>query len=274
MIKKRLFLTLTSLLLLVTSAKATCEGEADETGMCAVSTLVGVGSSNQLDTYLSPMEYTGTQLTFLTSRERMTRMAGGHIAFQSMLQGAFSRTSNPANTGRDWGGHLAYDAGWHYQWHVLPHLMLKAGGLVGADVGLLYNERNGNNPAQGRASMDVSASAGGSYQFRIGKFPMQLRYQADLPVLGVLFSPQFGQSYYELSLGHTDHNVCCSHFGNALNFRQLLTLDLEFKRASLRLGYMNDVRQSHVNHIKTHDISHNFMIGYVRYLRRVNRDER
>ena len=33
--------------------------------------LFGVGYSNQLDTYLSPMEYTGYQLSFLTSRESL-----------------------------------------------------------------------------------------------------------------------------------------------------------------------------------------------------------
>ncbi len=239
-----------------------------------VSTLFGVGFSNQLDTYLSPMEYSGFQLSFLASRERMTRWADGNISFQSQLQGAFSHTKNPAHTATAWGGRLAYDAGWHYHWQLSDRLSLKAGGLVGADLGFLYIARNSNNPAQGRFGVDISASAGGKYRFKIKKLPVQINYQADLPVIGCMFSPQFGQSYYDISQGSRDHNVCFSHPGNAFCFRQLLTFDLEFKRASLRFGYMGDIRQSHVNSIRMHDINHSFMIGYVRYLKVLKRNER
>lgn len=239
-----------------------------------VSTLFGFGFSNQLDTYLSPMEYTGWQVSFLTSRERMTHWAQGHISFQSLVQGAFSYTKNPARTAKEWGGRLAYDAGWHYHWRLTDRLTLKAGALVGVDLGFLYNLRNTNNPAQGRLGMDVSASAGGSYRFKIRKLPILIKYQADLPLMGCMFSPQFGQSYYDISQGSRDHNVCFSHPGNALSFRQLLTFDLEFQRASLRFGYMGDIRQSHVNNIRMHDINHSFMIGYVRYLKIVKRNER
>ena len=236
--------------------------------------LFGVGYSNQLDTYLSPMEYTGYQLSFLTSRERFTKWADGNVSFQSLFQGVYSHTQNPARTATAWGGRLAYDAGWHYHWRLSDRLSLKAGGLLGADLGFLYNARNSNNPAQGRLGIDISASAGGCYKFNIRKLPVRLNYQADLPLMGCMFSPQFGQSYYDISEGSRDHNVCFSHPGNALCFRQLLTLDLEFSRASLRFGYMGDVRQSHVNGIRMHDVGHSFMIGYVRYLKILKRNER
>ena len=224
-----------------------------------VFTLFGGGFSNQLDTYLSPMEYTGYQLS---------------LSFQSQLQGVFSHTKNPARTATDWGGRLAYDAGWHYHWRLTDRLSLKAGGQVGADLGFLYNARNSNNPAQGRFGLDLAASAGGSYRFNIRKLPILVNYQADLPLMGCMFSPQFGQSYYDISEGSRDHNVCFSHPGNALSFRQLLTFDLEFSRASLRFGYMGDIRQSHVNGIRMHDVGHSFMIGYVRYLKILKPNER
>ena len=238
------------------------------------SVLFGIGFSNQLDTYLSPMEYTGYQISFLTGRERMTHWANGNVSFQSLVQGAFSHTKNPSRTATAWGGRLAYDAGWHYHWRLSDRLSLKAGGLVGADLGFLYIARNSNNPAQGRFSVDISASAGGSYRFHIRKLPVQVNYQADLPLMGCMFSPQFGQSYYDISQGSRDHNICFAHPGNALSFRQLLTFDLEFNRASLRFGYMGDIRQSHVNGIRMHDINHSFMIGYVRYLKILKRNER
>ena len=107
--------------------------------------LFGFGGSNQMDTYLSPMEYDGWQASVLTGRERMTRMAGGRISFQSMMQAAATRTENPARTAEMWGGRIAYDAAWHWNWTPAKGLRLKAGAQVGTDLGFLYNNRNGNS---------------------------------------------------------------------------------------------------------------------------------
>lgn len=235
------------------------------------SILLGVGRSSQLDTYLSPMEYSGLQLSFLTQRERMTGMAGDHIAFQGMAQGAFSYTENPAGNANELGGRIGYDAGWHYVWQPAAGLKLKGGGLLGADVGFLYNPRNGNNPAQARANMDVSLSVGGSYEFRIRRMPFTLRYQGDLPVLGCMFSPHYGESYYEIYQGYGGHHVCFTHPANALSLRQLLAVDFCFPRTTMRVGYLSDIRQSHVRGIRAHDISRSFMLGYVRHFQTLKR---
>lgn len=233
--------------------------------------LLGIGHSSQLDTYLSPMEYGGAQLSFLTTRQRMTGLASGRVSFQSMVQGAFSRTQNPAATADALAGRIAYDAGWHYVWRPVGGLSLKGGALVGADVGFLYNTRNGNNPAQARVSADLSLSAGGSWTFRLRHLPMQVLYQADLPMLGCMFSPRYGQSYYEIYQGERDHNVRFTSPANALSLRQLLALDFCFRRTTLRVGYLSDIRQSCLNGIKAHDISRSFMLGYVRHFQSLKR---
>ena len=227
---------------------------------------VALGRTHQQDTYLSPLEYSGPQVTLLHEVMRMTHWARQRVSFQSLLQCTFSHTENRPATATDWGGRLAYDAGWHRHWQLLPSLRVMAGGQVGTDFGVLYNDRNGNNPAQGRLSFDLAASVGAFYTFRLRKQAFILRYQADLPVLGCMFSPQFGQSYFELSRGNRDHNVCFAYPLNAPSIRQMLTLDIPFRRYSLRVGYLSDVRQSHVNHIKVHDIGRSFMLGFVRHL--------
>ncbi len=252
-------------LLLIFPALLQAQAKDGESKPMARAVMLGMGRANQLDTYLSPIEYQGMQWSFLSQRQRMTRMADGKISFQSQMHGTFSITENPAVTANEWGGRLAYDAGWHYHWALAPRLQLKAGGLVGADVGFLYNNRNSNNPAQGRAAADISASVGGAYSFNIARLPFTMTYQADLPLMGCMFSPHYGQSYYEISQGNRDQNVRFTYPGNALSLRQLLTLDFIFKRTTLRLGYLSDIRQSHVNGIKIHDISRSFMLGYVRY---------
>ena len=242
--------------------------------------LFGVGRTNQFDTYLSPMEYTGLQVSFLTQSERMTRLADYHVSFQSTLQGAFTSTENPAASANYLGGRLAYDAGWHYHYSPLPGLGLKGGMLAGTDLGFLYNSRNGNNPAQGRFSLDVSLSAGADYSFYVPlgrrggspcRLPMRLAYQADLPVLGMMFCPEFGETYYEISQRGVGHDIICAHPGNSLSLRQLLTVDFCMKRTVLRIGYLCDVRQSNARSLRYHDVSHSFMLGFVRHFQLMKR---
>jgi hypothetical protein len=85
-----------------------------------------------------------------------------------------------------------------------------------------------------------------------------------VPVIGVLFSPEYGQSYYEMS----EHGMggCFKPlwFGNGFNLRQQLSLDIPFRNFCLRLAYANDIRQQSVNDLKWHDWGHTGMIGFVR----------
>lgn len=227
--------------------------------------LLGIGRTNQLDTYLSPMEYTGIQVSFMAQSERMTHLANRHISFQSTFCGFFTSTDNPAGTAKYTGGRLAYDAGWHYHYSPFANLDLKGGAMVGTDLGFLYNDRNGNNPAQGLFSIDLSLSAGADYAFCLRKLPMRVSYQADLPMIGMMFRPEFGESYYEISQNGVGHDLICAHPGNALSLRQFMKLDVELKRITLRFGYLCDIRQSNAHSLKYHDISHSFMFGFVRH---------
>lgn len=227
--------------------------------------LFGIGRTHQFDTYLSPMEYKGIQVSFMLQSERMTHLANRHISFQSTLFGAYTYTENPAETANYMGGRLAYDAGWHYHYSPLPNLGLKGGALIGADLGFLYNNRNGNNPAQGRFSADISLSAGADYTFTLWRLPMRLTYQADMPMLGLMFCPEFGESYYEISQRGIGHDIICAHPGNALCLRQMLKMDFCLRRVTLRIAYLYDVRQSNARSLKYHDNSHSFMLGFVRH---------
>jgi hypothetical protein len=113
------------------------------------------------------------------------------------------------------------------------------------------------------------------YKFQLWQQELSLRYQANMPLLGIMFSPQFGQSYYEIGAGYAKGNVCFSQPGNAFSLWQQLTLDIPVgKYVVLRTGYLCDIRQSHVHGIKMHDRSHSFMIGFVKHFRKVGREKR
>ena len=80
--------------------------------------------------------------------------------------------------------------------------------MIDLNGGFIYNLRNSNNPAQAKAYGSIDASAMAIYKFKIGNYPLVLRYQANLPLMGLMFSPEYGQSYYEIfSLGHGGKNI-------------------------------------------------------------------
>ncbi|MBQ1973381.1 MAG: DUF3316 domain-containing protein [Paraprevotella sp.] len=230
------------------------------------STMFGLGSTNQLESYLSPFEYTGAQISFLRESLRMTRMAQGRISYQGLFDGYVGCATGPEDDGNELGGSIGYHAGWHYHWTPSAQWRLMAGLQFGGDIGFLYNMRNGNNPAQARARIESAASVAAIYKFHLGRHSLTFRAQTDFPFMGAIFSPNYGQSYYEIfSKGNYDHNICFTHMGNAPSFRGLFTLDFPIGGYIFRVGYNYDIRQSKVNHLKSHVYNHSFLIGYVKH---------
>lgn len=228
--------------------------------------MVGAGRTNRLDTYLSPLEYTGPELRAMRETMRPTRWLGGRLSTQTLVVAGVAYTHSPTDDGKAWNGQVDASFGYHYNWTPVPGLRLLAGGHLAGGLGFQYNTRNGNNPAQARVDIALEASVAAIYRFRLMQRWFTARLQLDAPVAGAMFTPNYGQSYYELfSLGHYDHNVRFTHPGNAPSLRGLLTLDIPVATAVVRMGYLLDVRQSHVNHLKRHAWTHAFMIGCVKH---------
>lgn len=229
------------------------------------SVLYGAGVSNVLDTYLSPLEYKGPEVRILRENMRMTRLMNGNVSAQNLLQAHVSYTHNPSQTGYMYAGLLNWSYTLHYQFRLNEQLKLLAGPTIDLNGGFVYNTRNSNNPAQGKAYGSLGISGIAIYKFHIGNYPLVARYQANLPLLGAMFSPEFGQSYYEMfSLGHKGKNVLFTSLHNSPSLRQMVTLDFPIRKVTMRVGYVCDIQQAKVNHLKYHTYSHDFMIGFVK----------
>ena len=235
-------------------------------------TLFGAGRSSLYETYLSPVTYTGPHVAFLHETLRKTHWLEGRVTTQSVVDGFFSYASNRSGNSNEMAGKRNYAIGWHYNW-LLGDLRLMAGGEVHAGLGAIYNTRNSNNPVQAKAELDLGASLMAIYPFYIRKVPFTVRYQATVPLVGGMFSPRYGQSYYEMSLGNYDRNVCFTHPANAPSMRHFLTLDFPIAGFTFRAGYLCDIRQSRVNGLRSHIWNHSFMIGYVKHFGFVKRKE-
>ncbi len=228
-------------------------------------TLYGAGLTNVFDTYLSPQEYTGVDFRISRESIRMTNWMNGRISLQSFFQADLGYTHNKVDNNNAFSGLANWNYGLHYHFPITSNFKLLAGGLADINGGFVYNLRNGNNPAQARAYINLDASGMAIWNLRIKSCPLTLRYQINLPLIGVMFMPNYGQSYYEIfTLGHWNGVINFTSLHNQPSLRQMLTVDFPVGKAKMRLAYVWDAQQAKVNEIKTHTYSHVFMVGFVK----------
>ena len=63
---------------------------------------------------------------------------------------------------------------------------------------------------------------------------------------------------------HEGKNILFTSLHNQPALRQLLTLDFPVGNMNVRAGYICDIQQAKVNHLKSHTWSHVFMLGFVK----------
>lgn len=233
-------------------------------------TMYGVGFANVYDTYLSPQEYTGTDFRISRETMRMTKLFDGNVSVQNFFQANISYTHNKVDNNNTFAGLVNWNYGLHYQFRITDNFKLLAGGLTDLNGGFVYNLRNTNNPASARAYINLDASGMAIWHLKIKNYPIVLRYQANIPVIGVMFSPNYGQSYYEIfTLGNSHGVVQFTSLHNQPSIRQMLSIDCPIGSSKIRFSYLWDMQQSKVNQIKTHTYGHVFMVGFVQDLYRI-----
>ena len=82
------------------------------------SAMVGVGMANVYDTYLSPLEYKGPELRFMHESMRMTRLMGGSVSAQRIVQANISYTDNISKSSNSYSGMFNWTYALHYQYNI------------------------------------------------------------------------------------------------------------------------------------------------------------
>lgn len=267
-LKKSLFscISLSAITLFTTSTSVLAQDTLRNNKVITNTQMLGIGTVNALDTYLSPEEYTGTELRYAS---HSVRENGSKLSRELIHQAQILSVHNRKENNNNLGGFYNFQYNWQYivgTWSLGEgKLLLKAGGGVDTRLGFLYNMRNSNNPAQAYAQLNISPNAVAAYRFRFRNIPFQLRYEVQAPLLGLTFSPNYGQSYYEIfTRDNYDHNLIVTTPVSAPSLRQMLTLDFTLRHTTFRIGYLGDYQQAKINHLRQHVWSNLFIFGIVR----------
>lgn len=231
-------------------------------------TSIGLGRYNIMDTYLTPgskIPFKGGGIRILDERMKLTRLADSRVSRQQLFDVDLSLTDNGAGTTNTLNGFIDYSLGYHYRFEPINNLTLLAGASARLMAGFIYSTKASNNPASVKADFDLNISAMVLYHLSIRNYPMTLRYQVETPFIGMLFSPHFGQSYYEIfDQGNSSGIVPFTSFHNKQAMRNYLSVDFPVGKMMVRTGYLNSLYYLNVNGIQSHIISHSFTVGIIK----------
>lgn len=219
------------------------------------------GTARLHDTYLTPLGYDGMTAAFTYQRAQAMKFDPRHWVMQLKFSVGMDHTGNPARNATLWGTGLTAEWNMTRRWR-LPHdITVAAGGGTSLNLGALYLSRNQNNPVAAKCSWTLDATGYVSWNTRLLKIPVTLRYQPTLPLTGIFFSQEYDELYYEIYLGNRRNLVHPAWWGNYFAMDNAVSADLKFGSTWLRVGYHNTLLSTKVSAITTRMVTHSFVIG-------------
>ena len=233
----------------------------------------GVTLLDNLDTYLSNYSHKGLGLNYAHEVFRNARTGNYKWKYQRLFNATAGYAIQRSNlqvtalASQSWSGFHPFE--------VAKGLTLLAGAQIQLEGGALYSLSNGNNPVAAKLRTALAASGMAIYHFAGRRSEWIARYQVDIPLAGIMFAPEFGQSYYEIfGLGHAKGIIAFTHPGNNPSWRHMLSLDIPIKNTTLRIAYVADIYQSRINDINCHIYRNTFSFGFTRTIFKIKRDNR
>lgn len=248
-----------AMLLIIFALSPSMQSNAQE-----VATQIALGQGDILDTYLSPEKYKGFEGRFISEVLRDSRKRP--MSYVLTHEGRLASLSNRAGTANSLSGGYGFTYSAMYRTAFLDgRLRLMVGGMAHYDVGFTYNMRNSaNNPAQGYMSLDIGPHVFLRYDLPLWGRTFTVGWEARMPFVGLMFSPNYGQSYYEIfNRGDYDHNIVFTSLV-VPQLRHHLTVDVPLSgRCALRVGYLGDYRQAKPNSLRQHGYYNAATVGIV-----------
>jgi hypothetical protein len=212
----------------------------------------GVGFASSYDTYLSPIDYEGSVFTFTFEAINPMKVINSRGLRQHLLAINFASTQNPAENANEYVVSLDYTFGMFYRFKLpVKDLQLFAGANVNALLGGIIKSYGGNNPATPKVNLNLGLSAMAVYPLKVKNTPLILRYQVNMPVFGLMYAHQFGESYYEIDLGGYKNLCHFASFHNQFLIKNDLSAELVLNPYTLKVAYENNYYGTRIHDLKT-----------------------
>ena len=257
-----------SLLPIVSKAQFSCGEAINSCRIKVSSTTHGVAMLNNLDTYLSGYNYRGVGYHYNHENFRDAMFGKHKLKYQTLFSGIVGATElydskqYSLMLKQSWSAYQPFKLG--------ERLQLLAGAQMQLAGGALYIPTNGNNLVSAKVNSSLAASGMAIYKIPLRTKAVTARYQIDIPLVGVAFSPAFGQSYFEIfGLGNYSNILHVTHPFNTPSWRHIVSADIPLgkkERTTLRASYIADIYQTDINELRTHIYSHTFSVGIVKTL--------
>ena len=225
---------------------------------------IGVGSLKEYDSYLSPLLYKGTGFTLMNERLKYFSLRSDKFSWygEGIFQVGF--LENPAKSATMVPFLLRYFWGSHYHIRPVRNMNILVGAMCNMDLGGRLLMRNQNNPYSLIWDANVWVSVMGYYHLHLRKMTLTFREHVSMPLGGVMFSPNYMQTYYEIfGLGYTDNIIKFTSFGERLAWRNKLSMDLPVSFCTFRFGFLAERTVTKVNYLETRSANLSFLAGLV-----------
>jgi hypothetical protein len=135
---------------------------------------------------------------------------------------------------------------------------------VDVNVGVKSIARNVNNPVNVDLATNINLSSLLRYDFTVFKLKFRLKYQIEIPVVGAMFVPTFGQSYYEMfEIGNLSNAVHFSALHNKRGINQDIQLEIPFNKSTIQLGFGGNSLKYKANEMIFYQNEFNLQIAFI-----------
>lgn len=206
---------------------------------------VKAGTGYQLDSYLSPIGYAGMQIGLGNEwwqpfRQDTPLGKEGKLANWSHVGRAdifmTNYYSSVRHSNRYLGAQIAAGWGALYEWKWLDdRLRVHAGPYLDAGFTAREHANNVNKIVSFDIAIDVMAMGGIRWSFYGKHTSYRLNYLIRTNLIGFDYLPEYWESYYEISQGVPGQPRCSGHW-NHNTIKHELTLDMQFKHSTWRVG--------------------------------------
>lgn len=208
------------------------------------------GEQKIADTYLSNQIYKG--FTYQLEAKHGAYYKNKKLSWYCYDRWKYANLINSSYSALIRYGSINLGFATQYHWKLTPHLKISTGGIIDIFGSIKYQSRNVNNIASSDIQMQLLATTAIDYSWLWNKFAISINYSINTPLIGCMFVPEMGQSYYELYLNLPKGLNDVTHFTSFHNRQGIkgeFAINFVFNKFTLYSGFVHNNQWWHANNL-------------------------